>query len=73
MTNPFESDDASYAVLRNDEHQYSLWPADMKIPAGWQVVKQADTRESCLQFVEESWTDMRPKSLAEEMDHASGR
>ena len=73
MANPFESDDISYVVLRNDEHQYSLWPADMNVPGGWEIIKSADTRESCLQFVEDNWTDMRPKSLAEAMDTATGR
>lgn len=73
MANPFESDDISYVVLRNDEHQYSLWPADMDIPAGWEIVKPADTRKACLQFVEDAWTDMRPKSLAEAMDNAMER
>lgn len=68
MANPFESDDVSYVVLRNDEYQYSLWPADMDIPAGWEIVKSADTRKACLQFVEDTWRDMRPRSLAEAMD-----
>lgn len=68
MANPFESNDASYIVLRNDEYQHSLWPAHMDVPAGWTVIKSADTREACLQFVEENWTDMRPRSLAEAMD-----
>lgn len=68
MPNPFESDDASYAVLRNADHQHSLWPADMDVPEGWDVVKPADTREACLAFVEENWTDMRPRTLATAMD-----
>lgn len=72
MVNPFESDDASYGVLRNDEHQYSLWRSDMDVPAGWGIVKSADTREACLQFVEDTWTDMRPRSLAEAMDGYAG-
>ncbi|MBO0805867.1 MAG: MbtH family NRPS accessory protein [Nocardiopsaceae bacterium] len=69
MASPFESDDASYVVLRNDEHQHSLWPAHMDIPAGWNVVKPADSRKACLQFVEDTWTDMRPRSLAGSMDN----
>lgn len=68
MANPFEAEDASYVVLRNDEHQYSLWPVTIDVPAGWEIAKSADTRAACLQFVEENWTDMRPASLAEAMD-----
>lgn len=68
MTNPFESDETSYIVLRNSEHQHSLWPADMDVPDGWEVIKPAGTREACLAFIEENWTDMRPRTLAEAMD-----
>lgn len=73
MANPFESDDISYVVLRNDEHQYSLWPATMDIPLGWTIAKPADTRTACLQFVEDTWTDMRPRSIAEAMDNKTER
>jgi MbtH protein len=30
-----------------------------------------DTRQTCLDYVEENWTDMRPKSLAEVMGSAA--
>ena len=73
MTNPFESEDASYVVLINSEHQHSLWPAEMEIPPGWSITKSADTRQACLQFIEETWTDMRPRSLAEWMDNTTER
>ena len=71
MANPFESDDAYYLVLRNDEGQYSLWPAVNDVPAGWAVAKHADKRAACLEFVEQHWTDMRPKSLAVAMGDAA--
>ncbi|MFF5205886.1 MbtH family protein [Streptosporangium sp. NPDC000396] len=68
MTNPFEDPDASYYVLRNDEGQHSLWPVFAEIPAGWEVVHGEDTRQACLDYVEQNWTDMRPKSLIEAMN-----
>jgi MbtH protein len=37
------------------------------VPAGWTVAHAEDTRKVCLDFIEENWTDMRPKSLIEEM------
>ncbi|MBO8193287.1 MbtH family protein [Streptomyces oryzae] len=67
MTNPFEDQEAEYLVLINDEHQYSLWPAAIAVPDGWSVVHGKDTRQACLDHVEQHWTDMRPKSLAEAM------
>lgn len=63
MTNPFEDDNASYLVLVNDENQHSLWPADIDVPDGWRVVLGATSRQECLSYVEEHWTDMRPASL----------
>ncbi|MBV9479381.1 MAG: MbtH family protein [Acidobacteria bacterium] len=65
MTNPFEDDNRTYLVLSNDEEQYSLWPTTIDVPAGWTVVHSADTRQACLEYVEQNWTDMRPKTLRE--------
>lgn len=65
MSNPFESPDAPYLVLVNDERQHSLWPAFAEVPAGWTVALEASGRQECLAYVEQNWTDMRPKSLAE--------
>lgn len=59
-----------FSVLINHEEQYSLWPEWKAVPAGWRVVKSGD-RASCLQFVEEQWTDMRPLSLRKRMDGVS--
>ncbi|OON71548.1 MbtH family protein [Streptomyces tsukubensis] len=67
MTNPFEDENGSYLVLVNDEGQHSLWPAFAEVPAGWTVAKDEDSRAACLAFVNEHWTDLRPKSLREAM------
>lgn len=61
-------DQALFAVLINDEQQYSLWPAGRAIPLGWQEVGNADTKEACLERIKELWTDMRPLSLRKQMD-----
>jgi uncharacterized protein YbdZ (MbtH family) len=61
--NPFDDDANAFYVLANDEDQHSLWPAFADLPAGWRVVFGEDTRANCLGYVEESWTDMRPRSL----------
>jgi MbtH protein len=70
MTNPFENPDGRYFVLLNDEGQHSLWPSFAAIPAGWTSVFGEDSRQACLDYVTESWTDMRPISLAAAMDAA---
>jgi uncharacterized protein YbdZ (MbtH family)/predicted MFS family arabinose efflux permease len=73
-TNPKETemdDKARYEVLRNDEDQYSLWLAGQEVPAGWHRVGKEGTKEECSAYVDEVWTDMRPRSLREQMDGAS--
>lgn len=66
MTNPFDDADGRFFVLVNDENQHSLWPAFIDVPAGWQIVHGEADRASCLAYVEENWTDMRPRSLVEQ-------
>jgi len=63
MTNPFDDANGRFVVLVNDEEQHSLWPSFAEIPAGWRTVFGEDTREACVAYVEQNWTDLRPKSL----------
>lgn len=74
MTNPFEDEDGEFMVLVNAEQQYSLWPTFRDVPAGWTAVGPRGSRKECLDYIEENWTDMRPKSLADQMsEDAAGR
>ena len=63
-------EDAKYQVLINDEEQYSLWLADHDIPDGWRAVGKEGSKADCMTYVDEVWTDMRPRSLREQMDAA---
>jgi|HubBroStandDraft_6_1064221.scaffolds.fasta_scaffold4648228_1 MbtH protein len=67
MSNPFDDDTARFVVLVNDEGQYSLWPVFAHVPPGWTVVYGENDRRGCLAYIEASWTDMRPRSLADAM------
>ncbi|MCG0287380.1 MbtH family protein [Streptomyces sp. PSAA01] len=71
MTNPFENPDGRYFVLVNEEGQHSLWPAFAEVPAGWTVAHGEADRQACLDYVNEHWTDMRPKSLITAMNDTS--
>jgi MbtH protein len=62
-TNPFDDDNGSFFVLVNNEEQHSLWPAFADIPAGWQIVHGDTDRAACLDYIEENWPDIRPKTL----------
>lgn len=68
MSNPFESDDQEYVVLRNDEGQFSLWPSFRDTPDGWTIVGPRGQRAECLSWIDKTWTDMRPLSLIRQME-----
>ena len=68
MNNPFDDEDGDFLVLVNDERQYSLWPSFVDVPAGWQPVGPRGDRKACLAWIEETWVDMRPKSLVDAME-----
>ncbi|MFC9297290.1 MbtH family protein [Streptomyces sp. NPDC057011] len=71
MSNPFENEEGLYLVLVNDEGQHSLWPSFAEIPAGWTTAHGEADRQSCLDYVETNWTDMRPASLIRETEAAA--
>ncbi|MET9567342.1 MbtH family protein [Streptomyces tauricus] len=66
--NPFDDPDARFQVLVNDEGQHSLWPAFADIPDGWDIAHDEDSREACMTYIEDNWTDLRPRSLVEAME-----
>ncbi|MFE9455072.1 MbtH family protein [Streptomyces sp. NPDC006739] len=53
----------TYQVVVNDEEQYSIWPADRDLPAGWRADGVSGPESVCLDHIESVWTDMRPLSL----------
>ncbi|QNM96590.1 MbtH family protein [Chitinimonas koreensis] len=57
----------AYQVVVNEEEQYSIWPADKEIPLGWRAVGEQGEKESCLAYIKDVWTDMRPLSLRRQM------
>jgi MbtH protein len=65
VTDPFENECGTYHVIRNSEGQHSLWPSFIDVPQGWIIVHPSKTRAECVEFVNQNWIDMRPKSLVE--------
>jgi MbtH protein len=66
-----QDDKQTYLVVVNDEEQYSIWPADRDLPAGWRADGTEGTRADCLAHIGEVWTDMRPLSLRRRMAEAA--
>lgn len=74
--NPFDDENGQFLVLVNDEEQRSLWPAFAAVPHGWTIehgggAQQGATRQDCLDFIEKTWTDLRPRSLRVAMEAAA--
>jgi MbtH protein len=52
-----------FRVVVNHEEQYSIWPVDQEIPDGWRAVGVDGDKETCLAYINQAWTDMRPLSV----------
>jgi MbtH protein len=64
-------DDALYRAVVNHEEQYSIWPLDRELPPGWSDTGRSGSKQDCLDYINEVWTDMRPLSLRRAMDAAA--
>ena len=63
-----QEDTTIYKVVVNQEEQYSIWPADREPPLGWKEAGKEGSKQECLDYIEEVWTDMRPLSLRKKME-----
>ena len=57
------SDSTIYKVVVNHEEQYSIWPVDKSNPLGWNDAGKSGSKEECLAYVKEVWTDITPLSV----------
>jgi MbtH protein len=63
--------ETAYRVVVNHEEQYSIWPADLQVPAGWSEEGTVGGRQQCLDHIDKVWVDMRPLSLRRRMAEAA--
>jgi MbtH protein len=56
-------DTREYKVVVNHEEQYSIWFASRATPAGWTDAGKSGSKEECLNFIKEVWTDITPLSV----------
>lgn len=67
-----EQDDIlQYKVVVNQEEQYSIWFAYRNTPTGWREVGKQGTKQECLEYIKQVWTDMRPLSLRQVMKEST--
>lgn len=73
MNEEIPEDHTIYTVVMNDEEQYSIWPASRPLPLGWHDAGKRGTKEECLSYIQEVWTDMRPLSIRKKMEESSSQ
>jgi len=69
----WDDEDTIFDVVMNHEEQYSIWPTYRGMPNGWRAVGKTGTKQECLAYIDEVWTDMRPLSLRQHMEAESQR
>ena len=57
-----------FVVVTNQEEQYSIWPSGKAMPAGWSAAGKDGSKEECLAYIRDTWSDMRPSSLRKAME-----
>ena len=73
MTDDEDRTTSNYKVVVNHEEQYSIWPADRENASGWHDVGRQGTKDECVAYIKEVWTDMRPLSLRLKMEEEAAR
>ena len=68
MTREEGEDTTIYKVVVNHEEQYSIWPVERQNAPGWRDAGKTGTKQECLTYIGQVWTDMRPLSLRQRMD-----
>ena len=59
----FDDENLLFHVVVNHEEQYSIWPADRDLPAGWTAEGTSGSKADCLAYIDRTWNDLRPLSL----------
>ena len=68
MSESDQSGNTIYNVVMNQEEQYSIWPAGRELPLGWRDAGKSGSKDECLAYIKEVWTDMRPLSVRKKME-----
>ncbi len=56
-----------WICVKNIEDRWSVWPAALPVPAGWQAESAPAPHADCLARIEALWQDPRPAALKEVM------
>jgi MbtH protein len=53
-----------FNVVINDKGQYSILPERNEPPLGWRKVGKSGLQAECLEYIDQVWTDLRPKAVS---------
>lgn len=65
FSNPFDNPQGQFAILQNDQGQYSLCTAAVRTAGGWRVVCEAQSQEACQQWLAGNWRTLEPSHFAD--------
>ena len=57
------ADTTQYKVVINPDRQYSIVPLNEPTTRLWRDAGMAGTKQQCLNYIEEVWTDMKSSDL----------
>ncbi|AHJ74839.1 MbtH family protein [Kosakonia sacchari] len=60
FTNPFDNPQGQFYILQNTRRQFSLWPAQCALPAGWNVVCEPQPQDECDAWLAANWQTLTP-------------
>jgi MbtH protein len=74
MFNEFD-DSVRYIIVLDQDlgTEYCLWPEGKAIPRGWQTIGKSGSKQECINYLQQVWTDMRPLPVHAEMAEKARR
>jgi MbtH protein len=60
-------DEPEFIVVINAEEQYSVWLSETSPPHGWTDVGVRGSKRHCVEWIDEHWTNMLPRSVRERL------
>lgn len=48
---------ANHEVIVNDDHQYVVWPANRRLPAGWRYLGKSGPKDELLMYLREMYVE----------------
>ncbi|PIJ50202.1 MbtH family protein [Erwinia sp. OLTSP20] len=64
FSNPFDDAQGQFYILGNAHQQFSLWPQQCRLPAGWDVLCPPQAAEECQAWLQRHWTSLSPDSFS---------